>query len=267
MIGQRTTASRMVEPAAALVAPAATTSVTSPAGEADTPQPTTAAASPAPMPDAATIDRLAGLGGTGRRRRELTFKRGLDIVGAVGGLIVLAPGFAILTLAIWATDGRPAYFRQPRAGLHGRSFSIAKFRTMARDADAQRAALRAHNEVAGGASFKLTDDPRVTTMGRFLRRTSLDELPQLWNVLRGEMSLVGPRPHPFDDLEGYQEWHYARLAMKPGMTGLWQISSRRDPDFDRWVAQDLEYIRTWSPRLDIRILLMTLPALLRADGR
>ena len=267
MIGQRTTASRMVEPAAALVAPAATTSVASPAGEAGTLHPTSAVPGPAPLPDAATIDRLAGLGGTGRRRSELAFKRGLDIVGAVGGLVVLAPVFAILTVAIWVTDGRPAFFRQPRAGLHGRPFIIAKFRTMARDADAQRAALRAHNEVAGGASFKLTDDPRVTTTGRFLRRTSLDELPQLWNVLRGEMSLVGPRPHPFDDLDGYQEWHYARLAMKPGMTGLWQISARRDPDFDRWVGQDLEYIRTWSPRLDIMILLKTLPALLRADGR
>ncbi len=266
MIGQRTTVSRAVEPAAALVAPAATTSVSSPGGDAVTARPATAVPSAASMPDAATIDRLAGLG-AGRRRSEVAFKRGLDLVGAIGGLVVLAPVFAILTVAIWVTDGRPAFFRQPRAGLHGRPFTIAKFRTMARDADAQRAALRAHNEVAGGASFKLTDDPRVTTMGRFLRRTSLDELPQLWNVLKGEMSLVGPRPHPFDDLEGYQEWHYARLAVKPGMTGLWQISARRDPDFDRWVAQDLAYIRTWSPRLDIKILLMTLPALLRADGR
>ena len=266
MIGQRTTASRTVEPGAALVAPAAAAAVsTSPGDAGQAPAPASARAR-GPMPDAATIDRLAGLG-AGRPPGQLAFKRGLDLVGAVGGLLVLAPVFAVLTLAIWATDGRPAYFRQPRAGLHGRAFSIAKFRTMARDADAQRAALRAHNEVAGGASFKLTDDPRVTTMGRFLRRTSLDELPQLWNVLKGEMSLVGPRPHPFDDLDGYQEWHYARLAMKPGMTGLWQISARRDPDFDRWVGQDLEYIRTWSPWLDVRILLKTLPALLRADGR
>jgi len=266
MIGQRTTASRTVEPAAALVAPAATTSGSAPAGAAVASHPAIAATAAALMPDAATIDRLAGLG-AGRRRSELAFKRGLDVVGAIGGLVVLSPVFAVLTVAIWATDGRPAFFRQPRAGLHGRPFTIAKFRTMARDADAQRAALRAHNEIAGGASFKLTDDPRVTAMGRFLRRTSLDELPQLWNVLRGEMSLVGPRPHPFDDLEGYQEWHYARLAMKPGMTGLWQISARRDPDFDRWVAQDLQYIRGWSPLLDIRIMLKTLPALLRADGR
>jgi lipopolysaccharide/colanic/teichoic acid biosynthesis glycosyltransferase len=266
MIGQRTTASRTAEPAAALVAPAATTAVGTPPGDAGVVRQAAGRATRLTMPDAATIDRLAGLG-TGRRRSELAFKRGLDLVGAVGGLLVLAPVFAIVTLAIWATDGRPALFRQPRAGLHGRAFSIAKFRTMARDADAQRAALRAHNEVAGGASFKLTDDPRVTSMGRFLRRTSLDELPQLWNVLRGDMSLVGPRPHPFDDLEGYQEWHYARLAMKPGMTGLWQISARRDPDFDHWVGQDLEYIRTWSPLLDIKIMLATLPALLRADGR
>jgi len=221
---------------------------------------------PPAIPDAATIDRLAGLG-SGRHQRDLVFKRGLDIFGAVVGLIVLAPLLAVVTVCIWVSDGRPASFRQARAGLHGRPFSIAKFRTMAREAETQRAALRAHNEVRGGASFKLTNDPRVTSLGRLLRRTSIDELPQLWNVLRGEMSLVGPRPHPFDDLQGYQEWHFARLAMKPGMTGLWQVSSRRDPDFDRWVAQDLDYIRTWSPLLDIKILVRTVPALLRADGR
>ncbi len=144
---------------------------------------------------------------------------------------------------------------------------IYKFRTMRAGADAERAALRVRNEVVGGASFKMTDDPRVTRLGRFLRRTSIDELPQLLNVIRGEMSIVGPRPHPFDDIVGYQGWHHGRFAMKPGITGLWQVNSRRDPDFDRWVEIDLEYIRTWSPLLDIKIMLRTVPAMVRGEGR
>jgi lipopolysaccharide/colanic/teichoic acid biosynthesis glycosyltransferase len=138
---------------------------------------------------------------------------------------------------------------------------------MSREADSQRAALRQHNEVVGGASFKMTDDPRVTRLGRILRRTSIDELPQLWNVLRGEMSLVGPRPHPFDDLDGYEEWHFRRLSVKPGITGLWQVAGRGDPDFDRWTQLDLEYIDRWSLMLDIKIMLRTIPAVLRATGR
>jgi lipopolysaccharide/colanic/teichoic acid biosynthesis glycosyltransferase len=266
MIGQRTTAGRTIEAAAVPVGDVAMNDVAPSSGAFPLGRLGGAALAIRAMPDAATIDRLAGLG-AGRHGAATAFKRGLDLVGAIGGLVVLGPVFAVITVAIWATDGRPVLFRQARAGLHGRPFDIAKFRTMGLGADAQRAGLRAQNEVAGGASFKLTHDPRITTMGRLLRRTSLDELPQLWNVLRGEMSLVGPRPHPFDDLEGYQEWHYARLAMKPGMTGIWQISARRDPDFDHWVGQDLEYIRTWSPWLDIKIILKTVPALLRADGR
>jgi len=164
-------------------------------------------------------------------------------------------------------DGRPVLFRQERAGRDARPFTIYKFRTMRHGADAERATLRALNEVEGGASFKMTHDPRVTRLGRFLRRTSIDEFPQLLNVLRGEMSLVGPRPHPFDDLAGYQAWHHGRLVMKPGMTGLWQVSSRRDPAFDRWVELDLEYIRRWSPVLDMKIMAWTIPAMLRGDGR
>jgi lipopolysaccharide/colanic/teichoic acid biosynthesis glycosyltransferase len=138
---------------------------------------------------------------------------------------------------------------------------------MRKGADAERAALRARNEISGGAAFKLTHDPRVTRLGHLLRRTSLDEFPQLWNVLRGDMSLVGPRPHPFDDLEGYESWHLRRLAMPPGMTGLWQVSARTEPDFDRWVRLDLEYIDTWSLRSDLSILLRTVPAMLRPEGR
>ena len=199
--------------------------------------------------------------------RKLAAKRAVDVVGATAGLIVLAPVLAGIAVVIAAVDGRPVLFRQSRAGLRGEPFEIVKFRTMRRNADDLRAGLRAKNEVVGSASFKMTNDPRVTRLGRILRRTSFDELPQLWNVLRGEMSLVGPRPHPFDDVAGYEPWHRGRFAMKPGITGLWQISSRREPDFDRWVEQDLQYMREWSLKSDYEILLRTIPALLRADGR
>ena len=135
------------------------------------------------------------------------------------------------------------------------------------EADAERSALRQHNEVVGGASFKMTNDHRVTPIGRFLRKTSIDELPQLWNVLKGEMSLVGPRPHPFDDVAGYDTWHRRRLSMKPGITGLWQIAGRGESSFDRWVQLDLDYIDHWSIWLDFRLLIKTIPAMLRAEGR
>jgi lipopolysaccharide/colanic/teichoic acid biosynthesis glycosyltransferase len=196
-------------------------------------------------------------------------KRGLDVVGATVGLMALAPLFACVAAAIRVSDGKPALFRQRRAGLGGHPFLIVKFRTMRMGADAERAVLRAANanEVAGGAAFKMTDDPRVTRVGRYLRRTSVDELPQLWNVLRGEMSLVGPRPHPYDDLAGYAPWHYGRLAVKPGLTGLWQIRGRSEADFDRWVAYDLEYIRTRTFLGDVSIIFRTIPAMIRRTGR
>ena len=201
------------------------------------------------------------------RTFALAVKRLIDIGGATLGLIVLSPLFAVVALAILVTNGRPVFFRQLRVGLHGRTFLFVKFRTMTRDADSQRAALRQYNEVHGNASFKMTNDPRVTRVGRFLRRSSIDEFPQLWNVLRGEMSLVGPRPHPLDDVAGYDPWHRRRLTMKPGMTGLWQIAGRRELDFDRWVRFDLEYIDHWSLWLDMRLLIRTIPAMLRAEGR
>jgi lipopolysaccharide/colanic/teichoic acid biosynthesis glycosyltransferase len=202
-----------------------------------------------------------------RRVLALAVKRALDLVGAAVGLVLLGPLLAAVAVLILVTDGRPVLFVQERAGLHGKPFRIVKFRTMGVGADDQRAELRERNEVAGGASFKLRDDPRVTRTGRFLRRTSLDELPQLWNVLLGDMSLVGPRPHPFDDVAGYADWHFRRLSVKPGVTGLWQISARSDPDFDTWVRLDLEYIDNWSLALDLRILVGTIPALLRTEGR
>ena len=201
------------------------------------------------------------------RELALATKRLIDIVGATIGLILLSPILLGVAIAIAATDGRPVLFRQQRAGLNGRPFQIVKFRTMGRDADEHRAELRAQNEIDGNASFKMTNDPRVTSIGRMLRRTSLDELPQLWNVLRGEMSLVGPRPHPFDEVAGYNDWHRRRLSMKPGITGLWQVGGRTEPSFDRWVIKDLEYIDRWSLWLDLRVIAKTVPALLRAEGR
>ncbi len=197
----------------------------------------------------------------------LAVKRLIDIVGAAALLVVLSPLLLAVAVLIRVVDGPPVRFRQSRAGRNGVPFDIVKFRTMRVGADAERDGLRDRNEVQGGASFKLTDDPRITPLGRTLRRLSIDELPQLWNVLIGQMSLVGPRPHPFDDVAGYADWHHRRLAVKPGVTGLWQVTARSSLDFDRWVLLDLEYIDTWSLGLDLRILARTPAAVLRADGR
>jgi len=212
---------------------------------------------------------LAAFGLPTMSRRSRLAKRGLDIVGASIGLVALAPLFLCVAIAIRREDGGHAIFRQRRAGMGGHPFEMVKFRTMRIGADAERAALRAANanEVSGGAAFKMTNDPRITRVGRFLRKTSVDELPQLWNVLRGNMSLVGPRPHPYDDLAGYASWHFGRLAVKPGLTGLWQIRGRSEADFDRWVAYDLDYIRTRSFLMDVSIMLRTVPAMLRRTGR
>jgi len=196
----------------------------------------------------------------------LVIKRALDIIVAATLLVVLSPLFGLIALYIALRDGRPVIFRQTRVGLHGRRFELLKFRTMQPDAEARLAEVEALNEVRGRA-FKLTLDPRLTRSGSLLRRTSLDELPQLWNVLRGEMSLVGPRPPLPGEVAGYDVWHRRRLSMKPGITGLWQVSARREEDFDRWVEKDLEYIDHWSLWLDAKIALRTVPAVLRLEGR
>jgi lipopolysaccharide/colanic/teichoic acid biosynthesis glycosyltransferase len=169
-------------------------------------------------------------------------------------------------LAIKLTSGGNVLFRQTRCGLNGRFFTLYKFRTMVEDAEERRAGLLHLNEMKGGPVFKLKSDPRVTWFGRFLRRYSLDELPQLWNVLRGDMSLVGPRPPIPEEVAQYQRWQRRRLAMKPGLTCLWQVSGRNELDFDRWMQLDLEYIDSWSPWLDFKILLRTIPAVLSGKG-
>ena len=196
----------------------------------------------------------------------LLAKRVLDVVFAALGLVLAAPLFAAIAVYVWRRDGRPVLYRQRRIGLNGRPFELLKFRTMQPDAEQQTEQLALFNEVRGRA-FKITHDPRLTRSGRVLRRTSLDELPQLLNVLRGEMSIVGPRPPLPGEVEGYDVWHRRRLSMKPGITGLWQVSARNNPDFDQWVERDLEYIDSWSLWLDVKILLRTLPALVSQPGR
>jgi exopolysaccharide biosynthesis polyprenyl glycosylphosphotransferase len=196
----------------------------------------------------------------------LAMKRILDVGVSAAGLIVLGPVLAGVALTILVAEGSPVLFRQVRVGLHGRPFTVYKFRTMVRDAEELYPQLEALSDTRGPA-FKMANDPRITRLGRFLRRTSLDELPQLWNVLRGEMSIVGPRPAPPREVEGYSIWHRRRLSMKPGITGLWQIRSRRpDEDFDHRAGLDLDYIDRWSLWLDLQIMARTVPALLLGRG-
>jgi exopolysaccharide biosynthesis polyprenyl glycosylphosphotransferase len=196
---------------------------------------------------------------------QLMAKRLLDV--ALAGLL-LALGLPIVVLiaaAIKVTTGGTVLFRQTRCGLNGRVFTLYKFRTMVADAEARRRDLDHLNEMRGPA-FKLRRDPRVTPVGRLLRKFSLDELPQLWNVLRGDMSLVGPRPPIPEEVAQYERWQRRRLSMKPGLTCLWQISGRNEVDFDRWMQLDLEYIDTWSPLLDLKILVKTIPVVLSGRG-
>ena len=202
----------------------------------------------------------------GQREVGLAIKRLVDILGAALGLIVLSPLLLGTALAIRLRDGPPVLFRQTRVGLHGRPFTIVKFRTMAPDAE-DRLPEVAHLNELSGAAFKVTDDPRLSRLGRTLRRTSLDELPQLWNVLKGEMSLVGPRPPLPSEVVEYDIWHRRRLSMKPGITGLWQVEMRHEASFDRWVELDLTYIDRWTLWLDLRILLRTMPSVFMARGR
>ena len=198
------------------------------------------------------------------RAAALALKRTVDIVASGLLMLVLAPVAAASAVLVAHSSPGPILFRQTRVGLHGRTFRMIKFRTMVSDAEELLAALAEHNEIKGPA-FKIEHDPRITRVGRVLRRTSLDELPQLMNVLRGEMSLVGPRPPLPSEVDGYDLWHRRRLSMKPGITGLWQVKGRREPNFDRWVEIDLEYIDSWSFWLDLRILARTVPAML--EGR
>lgn len=195
----------------------------------------------------------------------LMCKRMLDIAGALVGLVITAPAMLAIAIAIKLDSPGPVFYRSTRSGKKGRGFVCFKFRSMVHDADTRKKGLRHLNE-REGPTFKITNDPRLTRLGRLLRKYSLDEIPQFWNVLKGEMSLVGPRPHPLDDCEYYELDHLRRLDVVPGMTGLWQVTARRDASFERNMELDLEYIETWSPWLDFKILLQTIPAVFRGEG-
>ena len=195
----------------------------------------------------------------------LLVKRLIDVTVAAVGLVLCAPLFLLIALAIRLDSPGPIIFRQTRVGLRGRHFEIYKFRSMHVGAEEQQDMLADMNE-ADGPIFKIRDDPRLTRVGRILRRLSMDELPQLVNVLRGEMSLVGPRPPIPAEVEKYQEWHKKRLEAPPGMTGLWQVSGRSRLSFDEMVLLDIYYIENWSLWLDFKILMRTIPKVLLGEG-
>ncbi len=202
---------------------------------------------------------------TGMDKVQRTMKRTLDLVGSALGLLVLSPFLVVVALWVKRDSEGSAFFTQTRVGRDGKQFVCWKFRTMVHDAEEKRAELE-HLSEGPGLLFKLKEDPRITAAGKVLRRYSLDELPQLWNVLRGEMSLVGPRPALPLEVEQYDDWVRNRLKVKPGMTGLWQVSGRTETSFSDYVRYDLFYIQNWSLSLDLWILWRTLRAVLSAEG-
>jgi exopolysaccharide biosynthesis polyprenyl glycosylphosphotransferase len=209
---------------------------------------------------------LIGLKDVTIRGVNFVVKRSLDIAIATVILMVTAIPMLIIALAIKLDSPGPVLYRQTRVGKDGKRFTILKFRCMVVDADEQRAALLAQNADLDFRLFKLKDDPRLTRIGKVLRRYSLDELPQFIQVVRGEMSIVGPRPQMVEEVEGYEEWHMQRLLVTPGVTGLWQINGRSQLDFDDMVRLDLYYAEHWSPWLDFKIILRTAPAVLAGRG-
>jgi exopolysaccharide biosynthesis polyprenyl glycosylphosphotransferase len=196
---------------------------------------------------------------------DYALKRTFDLVLSIIGLVLLTPLLIAIAIAVRISSRGPVIYRSVRPGMAGRPFYCFKFRTMREHADQIQSDLEPLNEQSG-ALFKIRHDPRLTRVGRFLRRFSLDELPQLVNVVRGEMSLVGPRPLPLRDFEQLEEWHKKRYLVLPGITGLWQVSGRSELDFDDLVRLDFLYLERWSILLDLSILLKTIPAVLSRRG-
>jgi exopolysaccharide biosynthesis polyprenyl glycosylphosphotransferase len=203
---------------------------------------------------------------TGHSAQSLIAKRAIDVVVSSIALLLLSPVLFAIAIAIRLTSTGPVFFKQERLGLGKRHFAIYKFRTMVVDAEKLMARVE-HLNQSKGPTFKLVNDPRITPLGSFLRKTSLDELPQLINVWLGDMSLVGPRPLPLRDYRGFSEdWHRRRFSVKPGITCLWQVTGRSSIGFDRWMELDIDYIDRWSLWLDLKILLQTIPAVVRGSG-
>ncbi|MEX0892399.1 MAG: sugar transferase [Gemmatimonadota bacterium] len=201
-----------------------------------------------------------------RWRAGQVVKRVLDILLAGTGLVVLSPALAVIAVLVKATSPGPVLYPWRVLGHRARPFVGYKFRTMVADADQQKARMLHRNEMSGPV-FKLRDDPRITPLGRFLRRYSLDELPQLWSVLVGDMSLVGPRPPSAEEFAAFAPWQWGKLAVVPGITCIWQVSGRSEiSDFDHWARLDMDYIQNWSLALDLRLLAATLPAVVSARG-
>ena len=204
--------------------------------------------------------REAGISGLGR-----VVKRGIDVTIAIVGLVLTAPLMGLLALVIKMESPGPILFAQERVGKNGRLFTLYKFRSMVADAEDKKEILRPLNE-ADGPLFKIKNDPRTTRLGRWMRRFSIDELPQLYNVLTGDMSLVGPRPPLPAEVEQYLEWQKRRLEVAPGLTGLSQVSGRSELTFDETALLDIYYIENWSPALDTKIMLQTIPRVLFGSG-
>ena len=196
---------------------------------------------------------------------ELLVKRTLDLILSVFFLVLLSPVFFLVAFFVKVSSDGPVFFRQVRSGMNGRVFNLFKFRSMIQGAEHRLEELKALNEMSGPV-FKLENDPRLTKVGRFLRKTSLDEIPQFWNVLKGDMSIVGPRPPLPSEVDKYQPWQRRRLSMKPGITCIWQVSGRNKIDFDDWMRLDLHYIDRWSLWLGFKIILMTVRAVLTTRG-
>jgi lipopolysaccharide/colanic/teichoic acid biosynthesis glycosyltransferase len=216
-------------------------------------------------PSAAPADLDASRGLLAAPRWKLAVKRLVDIAGAGFAIVVLSPLLLAVALAVVTTSRGPLFFVSPRVGRHGKTFRFFKFRSMRNGAAYEKPALHVLNE-KDGPIFKVKDDPRITRVGRTMRKLSLDELPQLFHVLTGRMSLVGPRPHLPDEVSHYSERDAQRLLVKPGITCIWQVSGRSDLDFATWVNMDLEYIQEWSLWMDIKLMLRTIPAVLAGRG-